>query len=69
MVVGSAVSHCEPADCRCHHPVNSVARSDGNRIADWSFLFLPQNRHMIVLNSSVLQVSVLEKELMKLKTM
>lgn len=39
MVVGSAVNHCEPADCRCHHPVNSVARPDGNRIADWSFLF------------------------------
>lgn len=37
-MVGGAVSHCEPADCRCHHSVNSVARPDGNRVIDWSFL-------------------------------
>lgn len=58
-MVGSAVSHCEPADCGCYHSVNSLARPDGNKIVDWSFLISAtwENTQMIVLNSLVLKVS------------
>lgn len=33
------VSHCEPADCGYYCSVNSLARPDGNKTVDWSFLF------------------------------